>query len=603
MKKLKVLLSAVMACVLAFSFVGCASDDDGKKPSGDVLTLSRIAINTDAVKTQYFIGEELNYDGLVVTATYRNETTSSIQTSTVSLSNVVVDSSAFNKDAVGTYSIGVSYTYGKNTADASYTVTVERAVRPYELILDDSSVKKSYNIGDSFDSTGLSATIVYYNYQTGAVADRTDVSDKVKIDSSAFNKDAVGEYSIKVSYQENETTIEATYTVIVKIGAGLDFDIPNDSSDYTVEADNSLTYTLASSGTVVDLSTWVVNVVDANGVVGAEVTDGCTFEAYYGSAENKITVTDKQFIADKAGSYNVWAYYEDYAVPGTDKTFDLSAFVVVNVQDGLSSIEFKSNAAGTLTEQQAGSDKISSTWTFTVHYSSGVSKDITSADVEIEGLDTVTVTNNGVATVTFTELDAKGVAKSVSTTVNYTITEAAQVASGVAGIGFENMTVVTKQAAPYDEATNGTLSIDNSDSILLSSSFIHTTSDSFSIKEVAATIITENGELNLTKALVTEGGSRSTTRRSVEIILPDDGTYTINVWASVVSASNTGRFVKVSNGVTSSYVDFSKAGTQVGNELTVDVQKCTLANVNGGTWYVGGSASIVIHYIEIVKVS
>ncbi len=424
MKKLKVLLSAVMACVLAFSFVGCASDDDGKKPSGDVLTLSRIAINTDAVKTQYFIGEELNYDGLVVTATYRNETTSSIQTSTVSLSNVVVDSSAFNKDAVGTYSIGVSYTYGKNTADASYTVTVERAVRPYELILDDSSVKKSYNIGDSFDSTGLSATIVYYNYQTGAVADRTDVSDKVKIDSSAFNKDAVGEYSIKVSYQENETTIEATYTVIVKIGAGLDFDIPNDSSDYTVEADDSLTYTLASSGTVVDLSTWVVNVVDANGVVGAEVTDGCTFEAYYGSAENKITVTDKQFIADKAGSYNVWAYYDNYSVPGTDKTFDLSAFVVVNVQDGLSSITFNPSATGTLTEQEAGSDVISSTWTFTVQYASGATKVVTSADVEIEGLDTVTVTNNGVATVTFTEIDAKGVAKTVSTTVNYKITAA-----------------------------------------------------------------------------------------------------------------------------------------------------------------------------------
>ena len=602
MKKLKVLLSAVMACVLAFSFVGCASDDDGKKPSGDVLTLSRIAINTDAVKTQYFIGEELNYDGLVVTATYRNETTSSIQTSTVSLSNVVVDSSAFNKDAVGTYSIGVSYTYGKNTADASYRVTVERAVRPYELILDDSSVKKSYNIGDSFDATGLGATVVYYNYQSGAVAERTDVSDKVKVDSSAFNKDAVGEYSIKVSYQENETTIEATYTVIVKIGAGLDFDIPNDSSDYTVEADNSLTYTLASSGTVVDLSTWVVNVVDANGVVGAEVTDGCTFEAYYGSAENKITVTDKQFIADKAGSYNVWAYYDNYSVPGTDKTFDLSAFVVVNVQDGLSSITFNSSAAGTLTEQKAGFDAISSTWTFTVNYSSGASKVVTSADVEIEGLDTVTVTDNGVATVKFTELDARGVAKTVTTTVNYKITEADVVATGSAGISFEDMTVGTFTAA-YDAATNGSVTLDNQDSLLLSSSIIHTTADKFSIKEVSATITTQKGELNLTKAFATEGGTRTQTRRSIKFVLPDEGTYTINVWASVVSASNTGRYVKVANDDTSN-LDFQKeAGTQIGNELKVDVQKCTIENVNGGTWYVGSGAAILIHYIEIVKVS
>ena len=600
MKKLKVLLSVVLTCVLALSIAGCATNDTGDDGNGngneDVLTLALIEVDASNAKTEYFIGEEFTADGLVVTRSGRNETTgTSFFGQEVSLEDCSIDKSEFKSDTVGEYTITVSYTLGEITKSDDYTVKVVREVRPYRLVLDESGAQKSFSVGEEFTSDGLSVTAFDYNYKTQTELEPRDVTADIDVDASAYNKDVPGNYDIVVSYTQNETTINATYSVAVKLGAGLDIVLPEEA---VVDASGALTVDLVKGGTSVDLTGWVVNQVDANGNVDEVVTEDITYSVYNGDTEVKLT--SNSFTALQAGTYNVWATLEGYKIPGSDNTYTLKHFVLVYVMDSLRSITL--NAEGSVLTQEAGSDVISDTWTFTATYSSGATKQLTAEDVEIEGLTTTAVTDNGVATVTYTEQNAKGETMSAETTVEYTITERQGEVSGYAGIGFDSMQTGTFTAA-YAEATNGSLSISDANSILLGATVAHESTDKFSIIESAQSITTSAGNVDLAKAFVTEGASRingsGVARRMIKIEL-GEGTYNIRVWASVKSASNTGRYVKAYNGPSGSTFDLSSEGTVVGNELTTAVQLCELTEVASGTWYIGGSASIVIHYIEVV---
>ena len=503
MKKLKVLLSVVLTCVLALSLAGCATNDTGDGGDGngssDVIVPVDISLNTENAKTRYSAGEAYTAEGLVVTITEHNE-----------------------------------------------TQDTDLAPRSVEL---------------------------------------TD--ENLTIDSSSFDNTATGKYEIVVSYEANDESVEASYEVSVKVGAGVVIEKNSTSYDFSVE------------GTEIDLSDMSVYIVGAYGEKGSALSaSDYEVSAYLGNEE--VALTEGKLIVDKAGAYNIWASVNDYTIPGTSQKVDISGFVLVYVMDSLQSITL--NAEGSVLTQEAGSDVISDTWTFTATYSSGETKQLTSEDVEIEGLDTKTPTTAGSATVTYTEQNAKGELISVDTTVAYTITERQGEVSGYAGIGFDNMQTGTFTAA-YAEATNGSLSISDANSILLGATVAHESTDKFSIIDSAQSITTSAGNVNLAKAFVTEGSSRingdGVARRMIKIEL-GEGTYNIRVWASVKSTNNKGRYVKAYNGPSGSTFDLSSEGTVVGNELTTAVQLCELNEVASGTWYIGGSASIVIHYIEVV---
>lgn len=123
MKKLKQLFVIGLAMVAVFAFAACDScsndDDTDVDPSGTVATLSSISVDTSAAKTEYDYGETFSSDGIVVTATYSNNSTA-----TIASGSYTVDSSAFNSSESGSYSIGVSYTESEVTKTTSYTVTV-----------------------------------------------------------------------------------------------------------------------------------------------------------------------------------------------------------------------------------------------------------------------------------------------------------------------------------------------------------------------------------------------------------------------------------------------------------------------------------------------
>lgn len=438
MKKLKALLAAALACVFALSLAGCVPEQT-EEPAADELVLSLVEVDTTNAKTEFFVGEQFSTEGLVVTRSGRNLTQETVfYQEEVPLDECTIDSSAFKSDTVGEYVITVSYTLGEVTKSDEYTVSVVRPVRPYRLILDESGAKKMFGIGEEFSSDGLKATAFDYDYSAQKELEPYDVTASISVDSSAYNAEVAGSYEIVVSYTKDETTIQASYNVSVKIGAGLDIVLPEDA---VVDANGAMSVDLQKGGTTVDFGDWVVNQVNANGDVDKVVTEDITFEVY--NAATPVAVNGTSFTATEGGAYNVWAVLEGYQLPDSEETFTLKSFVIIYVMDSLKSITFNADASGTLVTQPAGSDIISKTWTFTATYSSGATKQLTAEDVVIEGLTTTAVTAAGVANISYTEPNAKGDSMSANTTVNYTITEAVGGAGVTVIIGSEEISALS----------------------------------------------------------------------------------------------------------------------------------------------------------------
>lgn len=438
MKKLKALLAAALACVFALSLAGCVPEQT-EEPAADELVLSLVEVDTTNAKTEFFVGEQFSTEGLVVTRSGRNLTQETVfYQEEVPLDECTIDSSAFKSDTVGEYVITVSYTLGEVTKSDEYTVSVVRSVRPYRLILDESGAKKMFGIGEEFSSDGLKATAFDYDYSAQKELEPYDVTASISVDSSAYNAEVAGSYEIVVSYTKDETTIQASYNVSVKIGAGLEIVLPEDA---VVDANGAMSVDLQKGGTTVDFGDWVVNQVNANGGVDKVVTEDITFEVY--NAATPVAVNGTSFTATEGGAYNVWAVLEGYQLPDSEETFTLKSFVIIYVMDSLKSITFNADASGTLVTQPAGSDIISKTWTFTATYSSGATKQLTAEDVVIEGLTTTAVTAAGVANISYTEPNAKGDSMSANTTVNYTITEAVGGAGVTVIIGSEEISALS----------------------------------------------------------------------------------------------------------------------------------------------------------------
>ena len=382
-----------------------------------VTTLVRLELEESSVKTSFFVGEEFSAEGLTGIVRLRDTAGSSItaRTEEVTLEDLVVDSTEYKKDTVGVYTIKVSYTAYDKTVEDTYTVTVEQQVRLSEITLGIAESAKYYSLGEEFSTDGLTVTATIYDFLNEKVEDVHEVAltdPNLEIDSSAFNNQQEGDYKINVSYTENGVTVEQSYTVYVRMGAGLYLEI-NGNPD-------SASYVLAKGGTTVDLSQIDVFIADVQGKTDVQLTEGYTMQVFRGSAENEYPVSENIFVADKAGAYNVWVRYEKYNIPNTDIVVDLDDFIIIYVTDELQSIELNEGAVLT---QEAGPDEISKTWTFTATYSSGAEKQLGIDDVIVgDDFSTVIQTENGVTTVTYKEVDSTGKEMTASCEVKYVIT-------------------------------------------------------------------------------------------------------------------------------------------------------------------------------------
>jgi len=203
MKKLLsviVCLILVIACFPLTAMADTTIEGDGE--TGISLTtivpeLSSITV-TPPTKTDYYIGDELDTAGMVVTANYTDDSTKDV-TSAATLSG-------FDSSTERDVTVTVSYTEDEKTVTATFTVTV--IPRPeLSSITVTPPTKTQYNVGEELDTWGM---VVYANY----IGESNKIVTKA-VTLSGFDSSSVGIVTVTVSYTEGNITKTATFDVTI----------------------------------------------------------------------------------------------------------------------------------------------------------------------------------------------------------------------------------------------------------------------------------------------------------------------------------------------------------------------------------------------------
>lgn len=162
----------------------------------DLMITSGIAVTTQPTKTTYFIGENFSPAGMVVTATFEDDTTEN-----------VTDDCTFSPQvmAQGTQSVTVTY----SRAGITKTTTVAVAVRVLDHIaVTTPPTKTAYKYGETFNPAGMVVTAYYTDDASRAVTGYT-YSPTGTLNMSST--------TITVSYSEGGVTKTTTQAITVTV--------------------------------------------------------------------------------------------------------------------------------------------------------------------------------------------------------------------------------------------------------------------------------------------------------------------------------------------------------------------------------------------------
>lgn len=163
--------------------------------------LKSIAIQSLPDKTEYYIGEYFNKNGLSVTAELEDGTTYVVPASKLSFA----PTSAFT--SAGTKSVAISYAANGVTKTASLNVTVYNAKLTALKILTEPA-KTEYKLGDTLNKTGLTARATFSNGTT-----RDLVATELACTPTSLT--TAGIRTITVSYTLNGVKVADTFVVNV----------------------------------------------------------------------------------------------------------------------------------------------------------------------------------------------------------------------------------------------------------------------------------------------------------------------------------------------------------------------------------------------------
>ena len=194
-------------------------------------TKTLVSISAVKAKASYYTDESAIgiTDDITVTATWSDNTTSTVP-------NADVDFDASNVDltTAGTYSIGISYTYGEDTATTSVQVT--SSVRPQTKTLASltaSKVTTAYTVNESLSTADITGVATYSDNTTANIANGDLVFDTSQVDMTT-----AGAYPIGVTYTEDGVTVTATVGITVS----------SDTGGYTIIFDAEWDGQIASKG-------------------------------------------------------------------------------------------------------------------------------------------------------------------------------------------------------------------------------------------------------------------------------------------------------------------------------------------------------------------
>lgn len=423
MKKLKFLLPLILALAMALTIpfaAACKKDDKkgGDEPGGEnpplvvATEVLSISLNTDDVKTEFYTGEAFNASNLVVNAVVKKS--DKTETETVNVSTLAkVNSAAYNRNKMGTYSIKVSYE-GKT---ASYNVNVTKADLVWEP---GSSFKDLYLVNENLVDLKTNGKFYLETQRPGDESvTKTEVTNGVSIDSSAFDNKKEAQYAINATY--NMPALASGFTVGYPVEKSIYVNVIESREGLNVTLAAGVEQTIPLSGTMatatIDSSKIVVKRVDDYGAVVDTPLAASDYTVELWKEDIKVTppASGSVYTGLTGGVYQIWASANSLK-GNTD--YKLSGFAVIVVADEVTGISVNQNGH---TSQDAGLDYLSSQWTYTVSYISGASKTVTKDEVEFYTFNTKVVGANKTATVKYSEQAADGTKKTVQCTVNYTI--------------------------------------------------------------------------------------------------------------------------------------------------------------------------------------
>ena len=167
-------------------------------------TKTVVSISATKTKTSYYTDETLSTSDITVTATYSDSSTADVS------SSAVFDTSNVDISTTGTYTIGISYTYGEDTVNTN--LQVSSTTRPSVKTLASISASKTttaYAVNETLSTADITVTATYSDTTTA------DVTASAQYDTSNVDMTTAGAYTIGVSYTEDGVTATTTVGVTV----------------------------------------------------------------------------------------------------------------------------------------------------------------------------------------------------------------------------------------------------------------------------------------------------------------------------------------------------------------------------------------------------
>ena len=163
-------------------------------------------ISVSKAKTDYYTGDTLNVDDLIVKAKYTDNTEKEVQ-------GYITNASDIDMTAAGTNTLTVSYTEGEitKTADITITVTVYEPPgpgKPELMSITVDKAKKSYSIGDTLTIDDLTVTATYSD-------DTTKVVSGYTTNAADIDMTTAGVKTLTVIYTEEGRTATASVNITV----------------------------------------------------------------------------------------------------------------------------------------------------------------------------------------------------------------------------------------------------------------------------------------------------------------------------------------------------------------------------------------------------
>ena len=323
----KIISVALVICMM-LSFVSC---DMIKKLFGGSLKLESFTVDRSSVKTEYFIGEAIDFSGIKAVAKYNDESLNKEYTAAELKVTYPEDITA----TVGQKDVTVSFQDPNLDREQSTTVQIvviedPNAITSESFKIDASEVKKFYNLGETVSFDGLKLVEVMSDKSEHEVADLTGLTheDVTTLTASAGTK------SVKFTYNDTPVGI-----VVIRV---LDpADTRNNVTDATVGGEYKAVYEVGESLTIT----------------------GVTVTVYYESGDPVVLTADKLTLADgvdmsKPGDKNVKVVFTD-ANGIEDYTYFTVTVVekdeVLGFTEPQNIIAFKSDnsVAGTITDHNA----------------------------------------------------------------------------------------------------------------------------------------------------------------------------------------------------------------------------------------------------------